>query len=139
VIARLEDADYEGPSLTMLQRTGAALNQKIEIYLATSRGKGSARLTLLYQVAQQGSSIEARLQNLHVVCHLFPYQFTQIRTKAQSISPMPACGMRRRLSPWRPVGRYTLQGKEDIPGMQATSLIRASHKGPGWNSLSSGS
>ena len=31
VIARLEDADYEGHSLTMLQRIAAALNQRIEI------------------------------------------------------------------------------------------------------------
>jgi ribosome-binding protein aMBF1 (putative translation factor) len=33
VIARLEDADYEGHSLTMLQRIAAALNQKLEIHL----------------------------------------------------------------------------------------------------------
>jgi ribosome-binding protein aMBF1 (putative translation factor) len=32
VIARLEDADYEGHSLTMLQRIAAALNQRIEIH-----------------------------------------------------------------------------------------------------------
>lgn len=31
VIARLEDADYEGHSLSMLQRIAAALNQRIEI------------------------------------------------------------------------------------------------------------
>ena len=31
VIARLEDADYEGHSLTMLQRIAIALNQKVEI------------------------------------------------------------------------------------------------------------
>jgi ribosome-binding protein aMBF1 (putative translation factor) len=31
VIARLEDADYEGHSLSMLQRIGEALGQKIEI------------------------------------------------------------------------------------------------------------
>ncbi len=31
VIARLEDADYEGHSLSMLQRVGAALGQRIEI------------------------------------------------------------------------------------------------------------
>ena len=31
VIARLEDADYEGHSLTMLQRIAIALNQRIEI------------------------------------------------------------------------------------------------------------
>ena len=33
VIARLEDADYEGHSLFMLQRIATALNQKIEIHL----------------------------------------------------------------------------------------------------------
>jgi len=31
VIARLEDADYEGHSLSMLQRIAEALNQRIEI------------------------------------------------------------------------------------------------------------
>jgi ribosome-binding protein aMBF1 (putative translation factor) len=30
-IARLEDADYEGHSLTMLQRIAEALNQRLEI------------------------------------------------------------------------------------------------------------
>ena len=33
VIARLEDADYEGHSLSMLQRIAGALNQRIEISL----------------------------------------------------------------------------------------------------------
>lgn len=32
VIARLEDADYEGHSLSMLQRIAAALHQRIEIH-----------------------------------------------------------------------------------------------------------
>ena len=31
VICRLEDADYEGHSLAMLRRIGAALNQRLEI------------------------------------------------------------------------------------------------------------
>jgi ribosome-binding protein aMBF1 (putative translation factor) len=31
VIARLEDADYEGHSLTMLQRIAAALEQRLEV------------------------------------------------------------------------------------------------------------
>ena len=31
VISRLEDADYEGHSLSMLQRIATALNQKVEI------------------------------------------------------------------------------------------------------------
>jgi predicted XRE-type DNA-binding protein len=34
VIARLEDADYEGHSLTMLQRIARALNRHVEIRLA---------------------------------------------------------------------------------------------------------
>jgi ribosome-binding protein aMBF1 (putative translation factor) len=33
VIARLEDADYEGHSLSMLQRIATALNQRLEIHL----------------------------------------------------------------------------------------------------------
>jgi ribosome-binding protein aMBF1 (putative translation factor) len=33
VIARLEDADYEGHSLSMLQRIACALNQRVEISL----------------------------------------------------------------------------------------------------------
>jgi ribosome-binding protein aMBF1 (putative translation factor) len=33
VIARLEDADYEGHSLTLLQRIATALHQKLEIHL----------------------------------------------------------------------------------------------------------
>ena len=31
VICRLEDADYEGQSLAMLRRIGAALNQRVEV------------------------------------------------------------------------------------------------------------
>ena len=31
VICRLEDADYEGHSLAMLRRIGAALNQRVEV------------------------------------------------------------------------------------------------------------
>ena len=42
-IARLEDADYEGHSLTMLQRITKALNQRLEISLrpAETRRKAS--------------------------------------------------------------------------------------------------
>jgi|CXWL01.1.fsa_nt_gi ribosome-binding protein aMBF1 (putative translation factor) len=39
VIARLEDADYNGHSLTMLQRIAAALNKRIEIRLTSTREK----------------------------------------------------------------------------------------------------
>lgn len=37
VIARLEDADYEGHSLSMLARIAAALNQKIEIKMSPQK------------------------------------------------------------------------------------------------------
>src|SRR3954464_14950382 len=37
VIARLEDADYDGHSLSMLQRIAGALNQRIEIRLKPVR------------------------------------------------------------------------------------------------------
>ncbi len=39
VIARLEDADYEGHSLSMLQRIAHALNQRVEIHLTTIERK----------------------------------------------------------------------------------------------------
>lgn len=39
VIARLEDADYEGHSLTMLQRVAGALNQKVKISFVRAREK----------------------------------------------------------------------------------------------------
>jgi len=39
VICRLENADYEGHSLTMLNRVAAALNQKVEIRFVPLKGK----------------------------------------------------------------------------------------------------
>jgi predicted transcriptional regulator len=36
VIARLEDADYEGHSLSMLNRIAAALNKKVDIRLVAA-------------------------------------------------------------------------------------------------------
>ena len=39
VIARLEDADYEGHSLTMLQRIAIALNQRGEINFVPVEGQ----------------------------------------------------------------------------------------------------
>jgi DNA-binding XRE family transcriptional regulator len=39
-IARLEDADYKGHSLTMLQRISKALGKRIEISLAPSAPQG---------------------------------------------------------------------------------------------------
>ena len=39
VIARLEDADYEGHSLTMLQRIAEALDQRLEIRFVSAKRK----------------------------------------------------------------------------------------------------
>ena len=41
VIARLEDADYDGHSLSMLQRIASALNQRIEIRFLPARRKAA--------------------------------------------------------------------------------------------------
>lgn len=45
VIARLEDADYEGHSLSMLQRIGEALGQKIEIRMVPATVTGNSPVT----------------------------------------------------------------------------------------------
>lgn len=37
VICRLEDADYEGHSMAMLQRIAAALNRRVEIHFIQTR------------------------------------------------------------------------------------------------------
>lgn len=42
VIARLEDADYEGHSLSMLQKIAHALNQRVVIHLAPLKHEQSA-------------------------------------------------------------------------------------------------
>jgi ribosome-binding protein aMBF1 (putative translation factor) len=42
VIARLEDADYEGHSLTMLQRIAAALEQRLELRFVPEKGRRSS-------------------------------------------------------------------------------------------------
>jgi ribosome-binding protein aMBF1 (putative translation factor) len=42
VISRLEDADYEGRSLTMLQRIADALHQRLDVRLVPER-RGRAR------------------------------------------------------------------------------------------------
>ncbi len=41
VIARLEDSDYEGHSLTMLQRIAVALEQRVEVRFVPQKEKGS--------------------------------------------------------------------------------------------------
>jgi transcriptional regulator with XRE-family HTH domain len=49
VIARLEDADYAGHSLTMLQRIATALKQRVELRFVPQRSRGrlqgSSRIT----------------------------------------------------------------------------------------------
>lgn len=45
VIARLEDADYEGHSLTMLQRIAAALEQRLELRFVPRKRSGPRRPT----------------------------------------------------------------------------------------------
>ena len=42
VIARLEDADYEGHSLSMLQRIAAAVNKRLEVRFVSSGRKAMA-------------------------------------------------------------------------------------------------
>ncbi len=39
VICKLEDADYQGHSLSMLRRVAAALNKRVEIRFVSIRGK----------------------------------------------------------------------------------------------------
>ncbi len=43
VIARLEDADYRGHSLTMLQRIGNALGQQLEVRFVEANRRGPRR------------------------------------------------------------------------------------------------
>jgi len=42
VIARLEDADYEGHSLSMLQRIAAAVNKRLEVRFVSQGRKAMA-------------------------------------------------------------------------------------------------
>ena len=37
VISRLEDADYDGHSLSMLQRIASALNKRVEVHFVSSK------------------------------------------------------------------------------------------------------
>jgi transcriptional regulator with XRE-family HTH domain len=46
VIARLEDAGYEGHSLTMLQRIAEVLQQRLEVRFVPSSKRRAARATL---------------------------------------------------------------------------------------------
>ena len=43
VIARLEDADYQGHSLTMLQKIGNALGQRLELRFVTAKAPARRR------------------------------------------------------------------------------------------------
>ena len=53
VISRLEDADYEGHSLTMLNRIAKALNQKLTVSM-TAKDPEAETLRLAFQTALQG-------------------------------------------------------------------------------------
>lgn len=44
VIARLENADYEGHSLTMLQRIASALQQRLELRLVPQGGRRAKKI-----------------------------------------------------------------------------------------------
>lgn len=57
VIARLEDADYEGHSLSMLQRIAEALEQRLEMRFVSSKNRGTPR-----QHSPQSSRRPSRLQ-----------------------------------------------------------------------------
>ena len=48
VISRLEDANYEGHSLSMLSKIAKALNQKLEVTM-TSKDKGEERIRFVFQ------------------------------------------------------------------------------------------
>ena len=52
VIARLEDADYEGHSLTILQRIAAALEQRLEVHFVPQQSIAAKR--------RQASPVAAR-------------------------------------------------------------------------------
>jgi transcriptional regulator with XRE-family HTH domain len=53
VIARLEDADYEGHSLTMLQRIAAALDQRLELRFVPSRKRRPRKAHVLSSVKRK--------------------------------------------------------------------------------------
>ena len=46
VIARLENADYQGLSLTMLRRVAAALEQRLELRFVPRKGRRTAEVSL---------------------------------------------------------------------------------------------
>ncbi len=50
VICRLEDADYEGHSLSMLKRIAAALEQRLEIRTVPIRKRASSKGAEIHQV-----------------------------------------------------------------------------------------
>ncbi len=53
VIARLEDADYEGHSLTMLQRIAAALEQRLEAALRFPSRKQPAKKATAFRSSRR--------------------------------------------------------------------------------------
>jgi len=58
VIARLEDADYEGHSLTMLRRIAEALNLKVIVQFVP--GRSTVRKKSVLKQAQSGRSARTR-------------------------------------------------------------------------------
>ena len=54
-ICRLEDADYEGHSLSMLRRIAWALNKDVEIRFVPTKGKRANRLTLQRELSSSSS------------------------------------------------------------------------------------
>ena len=58
VIARLEDADYEGHSLTMLQRIAGALEQRLEVRFVPSRKHHAPNRDVPHAVRVVSRSVE---------------------------------------------------------------------------------
>jgi ribosome-binding protein aMBF1 (putative translation factor) len=56
VICRLEDADYEGHSLSMLKRIAAALEQRLEIRTVPIRKRASSKGAEIHQVRKKSGS-----------------------------------------------------------------------------------
>src|ERR1039458_10380400 len=69
VIARLEDADYEGHSLTMLQRIGNALGQRLELRYVSANRRGPRRakdLSVSNRLLRRADRKSTRLNSSHL-------------------------------------------------------------------------
>jgi predicted transcriptional regulator len=62
VIARLEDADYEGLSLTMLQRIAAALYQRLELRFVPSAKRSTRKRPVLPSAERKLQTVLSRDQ-----------------------------------------------------------------------------